>query len=165
MLPETVIADLNLAQTQRSEPGHARLVAGSIEPFETVRTAACLGAIIKSGRATTLADDAPLAGGDAWPRDAAASASAAESYSAPIRAICATSATALSLPAERRARPQARPAGSLSQRITTTSADPCTLPAARPGERAITAIGVSPRATALRLKTSQQRKLLVRLAK
>ena len=42
---------------------------------------------------------------------------------------------------------------------------PVHLAAAGPGERVIPAIGVSPRAPALRLKTSQQRKLLVPLAK
>jgi hypothetical protein len=46
-----------------------------------------------------------------------------------------------------------------------TSAAPCISPAAGPGERIIPAIGASPRAPALRLKTSQQRKLLVPLAK
>jgi hypothetical protein len=57
-----------------------------------------------------LIDDGPLAGGDAWPGDAAASASAAESYSAPIRVICATSAIVRSLAcrAARKAASQAR---------------------------------------------------------
>src|SRR4029434_7189841 len=64
--------------------------------------------VTRRERASACVDDAPLAGGDAWPGDAAASASAAESYSAPIRVICATSATARSLPAERRGKPQAR---------------------------------------------------------
>src|SRR5215813_5639154 len=93
----------------------------------------------------------PSAGGDAWPGDAVGSASVAESYFAPIRVICVTSATALSLPAERRVRPQARPAGSPSRRTTTTSAGPCTWLATRPGERVIPAIGVSPHANAVRL--------------
>src|SRR5215831_1104201 len=39
----------------------------------------------------------PLAGGEAWLRDGAASASAAEGYSAPIRVIGIISATARSL--------------------------------------------------------------------
>src|SRR5262249_30207246 len=124
-----------------------------------------LDAIIRGGHATSLTDDAPLAGGDAWPGDAVVSASVAESYFAPIRVICVTSATALSLPPERRVRPQARPAGSPSRRTTTTSAGPCIWLATRPGERVIPAIGVSPHANAVRLKTSQQRKLLVPLAK
>src|SRR5262245_64679049 len=68
----------------------------------------------------------PLEGGDAWPGDAAASASAAEGYSAPIRVIGIISATAHSLGAGRRGKPNARPAGSLVRRTTTTSAAPFT---------------------------------------
>src|SRR5262245_35975278 len=98
---------------------------------------------------------APLTGGDAWPGDSAVNASAAEGYSVQIRVIGVISATARSLVAELRARSQARLAGSPSLRTTTTSADPCTSPATRPGERVIPAIGASPRAPTLRLKMSQ----------
>src|SRR5262249_46182413 len=105
----------------------------------------------------------PLEGGDAWPGDAAASASAAEGYSAPIRVIGIISATAHSLGAGRRGRPNARPAGSLVRRTTTTSAAPFTSPATGPGERVIPAIGARLHTPAMRIKTSQQRKLLVPL--
>src|SRR5215469_16929141 len=107
----------------------------------------------------------PLAGGDAWPGDAAASASAVEDYSVLIRVIGAISATARSLTAGRRGKPNARPAGSLGRTTTTTSAAPCTSPATEPGERVIPAIGASPPTAAKHIKTSQQRKLLVSLTK
>jgi hypothetical protein len=62
-------------------------------------------------------------------RGRAASASAAEGYSSPIHVICATNATARSLCAEQRAKPQAKPAGSPDPRTRTTSAGPATSPA------------------------------------
>ena len=107
----------------------------------------------------------PSQEGTHGPGDAAASASAVEDYSAPIRVIGAISATARSLGAGRRGKPNARPAGSLGRRTTTTSAAPCTSPATEPGERVILAIGASLRTRALRIKTSQQHKLLVPLIK
>jgi hypothetical protein len=67
--------------------------------------------------------------------------------------------------ADRQGRPQAKPAGSLSRRTKTTSAGPCTSPAAKPSERVIPAIDVSLCGSAMRLKTSQQHKPLVPLAK
>src|SRR5215467_6981469 len=101
----------------------------------------------------------PVAGGDAWPGDAVASASAVEDYSAPTPVTAVTSATARRPAADGPARLRAKPAGLPGRRTTTTSAAPCTSPVARPGERVIPAIG------ARRLKTSLCRKLLIRLAK
>src|SRR5262245_13831468 len=96
----------------------------------------------------------PLEGGDAWPGDAAASASAVDDYSAPIRVIGIISATARSLGAGRRGKPNARPAGLLVRRTTTTSAAPFTSPATGPGERVTLAIGANPHTPAMRIKTS-----------
>jgi hypothetical protein len=56
-------------------------------------------------------------------------------------------------------------AGSPGRRTTTTSADPCISPAARPGGRVIPAIGARRRAARLRLKMSLRHKLLTLLAK
>jgi len=89
--------------------------------------------MIESSHATTLSDDAPLAGGDAWPGDSAVNASAAGGYSDPIRVVGVISATARSLPAEPRARPQVRHAGSPSQRTRVTSATPGTSYGSAPG--------------------------------
>ena len=89
----------------------------------------------------------------------------AEGYSDPIRVIGIISATARSLSAGRRGKPNARPAGSLGRRTTTTSAAPCTSSAVRPGELVIPAIGARCRAPRLRLKTSLCRKTLILLAK
>ena len=67
-----------------------------------------------------MTDDAPLTGGDAWLGVIVVSASAVGGYSAPTRVICVTSATARSLPAERRGKPRAKPAGWPNPRTTTT---------------------------------------------
>src|SRR5215470_2463829 len=106
-----------------------------------------------------------LAGGDAWPGVAAASAGVVEDYSAPTRVTAVTSATARRPAASEPARLRAKPAGSPGRRTRVTSADPCISPAARPGERVIPAIGVRRRAARLRLKTSLRRNLLILLAK
>src|SRR5215469_10598276 len=107
----------------------------------------------------------PSLEGTRWLVGITVNASAAESYSVPIRVIGIISATARSLGVGRRGKPNARPAGSLGRRTSTTSAAPCTSPGTEPGERVILAIGGSPLTPALRIKTSQQRKLLVLLTK
>src|SRR5215470_16196331 len=106
-----------------------------------------------------------LAGGDAWPGVAAASASVVEDYSAPTRVTAVTSATARRPAADGPARLRAKPAGSPGRRTTTTSAAPCTSSAVRPGELVIPAIGARCRAPRLRLKTSLCHKPLILLAK
>ena len=57
--------------------------------------------------------------------------------------------------AARKATPQAKRAGSPGRRTTTTSADLCNSPAARPGERVVPAIGVSPRTAPKDVSTAQ----------
>src|ERR1700730_15398329 len=107
----------------------------------------------------------PLPGGDAWPGDAAASASVAGSYFDLTRVTGVTSATARLPAADEPARPRAKPAGSPGRTTATTSAAQCTSPAARPGAHVIPVIGVKRHTPRLRLKTSYHHKLLILLAK